>query len=304
MEKSLFSIIIVNWNTVELLRNCLLSIPRTNPTGCYETIAVDNSSSDYSVAMIKSEFPQVQLIENRENLGFARATNLGINASRGEIILLLNSDAELKSDHIFDQVERFLNNHADVGIVGVSLIFPDGTPQASGGKFISNWELFKQQVLFLDSPLFHRIKSKLGAATNDQFYPLDYVTGACLFVRRQVLDEIGSLDENFYIYGEDMEFCYRAKQHGWRSGVLPSLQAIHLKSQSIKKNLEEIYVHGIKNNCYLIQKFHGKAHAVLAHWIYAVGLLVRFFLAFVRKDNPPGSYLRLIVKNFELYFSH
>lgn len=300
MEKTLFSIIIVNWNTAELLRNCLLSIPRTNPAGRYEIIVVDNASSDHSVTMLKSEFSQVQLIENRENLGFARATNLGIQASRGEIILLLNSDAELQSAHIFEQVERFLNHHADVGIIGVSLIFPDGTPQASGGKFVSNAELFKQQVLFLDSPLFHRIKHKLGAATNDQFYPLDYVTGACLFVRRSVLEQIGLLDENFYIYGEDMELCYRAKQHGWRSVVLPSLQAIHLKSQSTKKNLDQILIHSIKNNCFLIEKFYGRSRAIIAHLIYAMGLGLRFLLAFIRRDQKPSVYLKLMVKNFQL----
>lgn len=302
MGKTLFSIIIVNWNTADLLRNCLLSIPRTNPAGRYEIIVVDNASSDRSVVMLKSEFSDVQLIENRENLGFARATNLGIQASRGEIILLLNSDAELKSAQIFDQVERFLNDHADVGIVGVSLIFPDSAPQASGGKFISNWELFKQQVLFLDSPLFHRIKNKLGATANEGFQPLDYVTGACLFVRRSLLDEIGLLDENFYIYGEDMELCYRAKRHGWRCGVLPSLQAIHWKSQSTKKNLDQILIHSIKNNCFLIEKFYGRSRAIIAHLIYAMGLGLRFLLAFIRRDQKPSVYVKLMVQNFKLLF--
>ncbi len=302
MEKALFSIIIVNWNTAELLRNCLQSIPSTNPAGRYEIIVIDNASSDDSVAMIKREFPEIQLIENRENLGFARATNLGIRASHGEIILLLNSDAELKSDHIFDQVERFLNDHADVGIVGVSLIFPDGAPQASGGKFVSNWELFKQQVLFTDSPLFHRIKGQITAATSDRFYPIDYVTGACLFVRRQVLDAIGLLNEHFYMYGEDMELCYRAKQHGWRSVVLPSLQAIHWKSQSTKQNLDQILIHSIKNNCFLIEKFYGRYRAIIAHLIYAMGLGLRFLIAFIRKDQKPSVYLKLVVKNFQLIF--
>ncbi|MBN2090303.1 glycosyltransferase family 2 protein [candidate division KSB1 bacterium] len=302
MNQLLFSIIIVNWNTADLMRDCLNSIPRTKPDGKYEIIVVDNASNDDSVAVIKQNFPDSILITNTENLGFARATNIGIKASRGEIILLLNSDAELKSKQIFEQVERFLMNHADVGIVGVSLIFPDGMPQASGGKFVSNWELFKQQILFLDSPLFHRIKRKLGTATNSQFYSLDYVTGACLFVRRRVLDEIGLLDENFYIYGEDMEFCYRARQHGWRSVILPSLQAIHLKSQSTKKNLEQILIHSIKNNCFLIEQFYGKKSAIVAHLIYSIGLCWRFFLAFVRRDQKPSVYLKLIVKNFQLMF--
>ena len=304
MEKSLFSIIIVNWNGCELLRNCLNSISKSNPDGNYEIIVVDNASNDNSVAMVKKDFPDVILIENLENLGFARATNIGIKASRGNIILLLNSDAELKTENTFEKVEHFFSKHSEVGILGTNLIFPDGVPQAPGGKFMSNWELFKQQILFLDSPLFHRVKNKLRASTDNQFYDIDYVSGACLFVRKKVIDEIGMLEESFFMYGEDMELCYRAQKNGWRRVILLQIEVIHLKSQSIKKNLEEIFAHGIKNNCYLIQKFHGKTHALLAHLIYAVGLLIRFFLAFVRKDNKPVSYLKLISKNFKLCFSY
>ncbi len=304
MNQSLFSIIIVNWNTADLLRNCLNSIPRTNPDGKYEIIVVDNASIDNSVAMVRQNFPDVILIQNQENLGFARATNVGIKASRGDVILLLNSDAELKSDNIFEKVERFLMEHHNVGILGVNLIFPDGVPQASGGRFISNWELFKQQILFLDSPLFHLIKSKLAAPAKQQIYEIDYVTGACFFVQKKVIDEIGMLDENFYIYGEDMEFCYRAKQRGWKSVVLPALQAIHLKSQSTKKNLDQILIHSIKNNCFLIEKFYGKQSTFVAHVIYSIGLLLRFFLAFFRRDQKPSIYLKLIIKNFKLCFSN
>lgn len=296
MNQTLFSIIIVNWNSRDLLRNCLQSIPSANPNGKYEIIVVDNASSDDSAAMVRREFPSVRLIENSENLGFAKATNVGIKASQGDVILLLNSDAELKTTSTFERIEQFFFSHKDVGILGVNLIFPDGVPQVPGGKFISNWQLFKSQVLFMSSPLFFRWKHKIFQRKNPEFYGIDYVCGACMFVRKKVIADIGLLNENFYIYGEDMEFCYRAKHQGWRSAILNTVEAIHLKGQSTKKNIENILIHSMKNNCQLIKTIHGKSNSWLAYLIYEAGLFLRFWLAFARKDQRPVSYLKLMVR--------
>jgi len=301
MNQVLFSIIIVNWNNSQLLRNCLNSIPRTNPDGKYEIIVVDNASSDNSVEMVKQEFPNVNLIENKANFGFAKATNIGIEASKGDIILLLNSDAELKTENTFKEVEQFFDQHHEIGIVGVNMIFPDGVPQSPGGKFISNWQLFKYQVLFLSSPLFYRLKKKYSRGKKREFHDIDYVSGACLFVNRKVLDDIGLLNESFFMYGEDMEFCYRAKQKDWRRVILPSIEVIHLKGQSTKKNIENILIHSIKNNCHLIKTFYGKKSAWLAHIIYEIGLLLRLLLAFIRKDQKPVAYAKLMLKNIQLF---
>jgi GT2 family glycosyltransferase len=300
MNQTLFSIIIVNWNSRELLRNCLKSIRSANLNGKYEIIVVDNASADASADMVRKEFPTVLLIKNSENLGFAKATNLGIRSSQGDVILLLNSDAELKTPGIFERIEQFLFAHQDVGILGVNLIFPDGVPQAPGGKFISNWQLFKSQVLFMSSPLFFRWKHKIFPRKNPEFYGIDYVCGACMFVRKKVIADIGLLNENFYIYGEDMEFCYRAKQQGWRCAILNTVEAIHLKGQSTKKNIENILIHSMKNNCQLIKTIHGKSNSWLAYLIYEAGLFLRFWLAFARKDQNPFAYLKLmsrILKN-------
>lgn len=294
MSQTLFSIIIVNWNSRDLLRNCLLSIPRANPDAKYEIIVVDNASSDDSIEMVRREFPDVPLIKNSENLGFARAANVGIHASQGEIILLLNSDAELKTTGTFEQIEQFFVAHEDVGILGVNLIFPDGVPQAPGGKFISNWQLFKSQVLFMSSPLFFRWKDRIFPRKNRKFYDIDYVSGACLFLRRNVIADIGVLNENFYMYGEDMELCYRARQGGWHSAILASVEAIHLKGQSTTKNIEKILLHSMKNNCQLIKEFHGKNKVWLAYLIYEIGLFLRFGFAFFRKNQHPVAYLKLM----------
>jgi len=304
MNESLFSIIIVNWNSSDLLRNCLKSIPRANSDGKYEIIVVDNASTDNSVLMVKQEFPDIILIENKENFGFAKATNIGIETSKGDVIFLLNSDTELKTENTFGIVEQFFSQHNDIGIVGVNLIFPDGVPQAPGGKFISNWQLFKYQVLFLSSPLFYRLKENFSPGKKREFYDIDYVSGACLFVKRKAIDDIGLLNESFFMYGEDMEFCYRAKRKGWRRVILPSVETIHLKGQSTKKNIENVLIHSIRNNCYLIKTFYGKKSGWLAHTIYEIGLLLRFLLAFIRKNQKPVSYAKLMLKNIQLFYSY
>jgi len=121
-----------------------------------------------------------------------------------------------------------------------------------------------------------------------------------MFLRRKVIADIGLLNENFYMYGEDMEFCYRAKQRGWRCAILCSVTAIHLKGQSTKKNIESILIHSIKNNCGLVSHFYGQKYVFVSHLIYSLGLFLRFVLAFFRKDQKPNSYLKLLMKNFQL----
>ncbi len=297
-----FSIIIVNWNSRNLLKNCLNSVRKTNPNGNYEIIVVDNASTDDSLVMIKNDFPEVALIENKENLGFAKGCNLGIKASKGKIILFLNSDAEVRDLNTLAKVENFFGEHEDVGILGLQLVFPDGVPQASGGEFVSVKQLFKHQILFGDSPVFHKFKDKFASQKNGEFYDIDFVSGACLFMRRDVIDEIGGFDEDFFMYGEDVDYCFRAKKKGWRIVVLPSIEVIHLKSQSTKKNLENILFHSIRNNCLLVRKFYGKNRAFIAHVIYSVGLILRFLLAFVRKQERPMSYLKLFSENIKMQF--
>ncbi len=299
-RSSFFSIIIVNWNSCDLLSNCLDSIHKTESHSDYEIIVVDNASTDNSVFVLKTKYPHVRLIENKENLGFSQGTNIGIRSSRGDFILLLNSDTEFKDPDTLIQVEQFLSDHPEVGILGLNLIFPNGVSQTPGGKFISNWQLFKDQVLFLNSPTFFNLKTRFSFQKQDKFYEIDYVSGACLFVRKKVIEEIGLLEESFFMYSEDMEFCYRAKKNNWKNGILPSIRVVHLKSQSTKQNIEKILIHSIKNNCYCINKFYGKKKSIITHLIYMIGLSLRFFLSFIRKNENPISYLKLIYKNYKL----
>ncbi|MBN2013009.1 glycosyltransferase family 2 protein [candidate division KSB1 bacterium] len=295
MNQVIFSIIIVNWNTKRHLRNCISSIIKKNLNTNYEIIVVDNSSTDDSVSMLKSEYAaDVILIENKENVGFARANNTAIKASQGEVILLLNSDTEIVTNDFLESAEKFLLTNNEVGILGVKLTLPDGSQQASGGKFISIWELFKTQVLLLDSPMYYKMINAFPKRRDIDFYEVDYVCGACLFVRREVINDIGYLNERFFMYGEDMEFCYRAQIKNWKVGVFNNIEVLHLRGQSTKKNPENSYLIGIKNNCSLIKEFHGSFSLILAHLIYTYGLFIRFLLSFFRNDISPASYLKMI----------
>lgn len=304
ITSSLFSIIIVNWNGKELLRNCLNSIIKTNSSQNYEIIVVDNASTDGSVNMIKREFQNVSLILNEENLGFSKATNIGIKASKSDFLLLLNTDTELRTPDILQTVEKFFAKNHGIGLVGLNLIFPNGVPQSPGGNFISNWQLFKQQVLFVNSPFFLWAKNRISSSGSKSCYHIDYASGACLFMRRELIEEVGLLDESFFMYGEDMEFCYRARNKGWHTAILPYLDVVHLRGQSTRKNIEQILMHSMKNNCWLINKFYGKKRALLAHVIYSFGLSIRLILAFFRKSEQPMSYWKLILSNLKLCFSY
>jgi len=298
----LISIIIVNWNSSDLLRNCLNSIKQSDTSVHYEIIVIDNASSDNSVNMVKKEFRDVILVENEENFGFAKAVNAGIKKSEGDLIFLLNSDCELKESNTLEKVERFFARNAMVGILGLQLVFPDGIPQSSGGKFVSVGQLVKHQILFLDSPVFHRLNDWLRKKKNAAFYEVDFVSGACLFVKRDVINDIGLFNDNFFMYGEDMEFCYRAKQKGWRVAILPTVKVVHLKSQSTKKILEKALLNSIKNNCFLVKEFRGKYNALIAHAIYSICLFIRLFLAFFRKHESPECYGKVLLGNLKLQF--
>ena len=302
MKRNLISIIIVNWNSSELLRNCLNSIKQSDSSVHYEIIVIDNDSSDNSVSMVKKEFRDVILVENEENVGFAKAVNAGIKKSHGNLIFLLNSDCELKESNTLEKVKLFFAQESMVGILGLQMVFPDGIPQASGGQFVSVGQLVKQQILFLDSPVFHRIKNRFRKNESAAFYEVDYVSGACLFVKRDVINDIGLFNDDFFMYGEDMEFCHRAKQRGWRVAILATVKVVHLKSQSTKKNLEKALLNSIKNNCFLVEEFGGRFKAFLAHAIYSIGLVIRLFLAFFRKYESPECYGKVLLGNLKLQF--
>lgn len=291
MNSTSISIIIVNWNTRDLTITCLKSIFEADQGDrAIEIILIDNASTDGSAQAIQQQFPGVKLIQNSENVGYARANNQGIRQARGEFLILMNSDTQLKSPDTFSRVTDFLEKNPAVGFLGVRLVFPNGTLQAAGRQFISLWGLIKSQLLFNSAPIANKIRDKFKASRASEFHFCDYVDGAFLATRRAVLDEIGLLDESFFMYGEDMEWCARARQAGWKVAVLNTVEVIHFHAQSSRQNYAKILVENAQNNCRVVNKYYGPRHALIALYIFLLGMFFRIFISVFRNKQQTHEY--------------
>jgi len=232
------SIVIVNYNTVALLEQCLQSIYAGAEGLSLDVWLVDNSSQDESVAMVRSLFPQVRVIANRSNVGFSRANNLALAQCRSEYVLLLNPDTVVLGDALRRMV-RFLDRHPRVGIAGGRVLNGDGTLQLACRRSIPTPAVAFFRLTGL-SRLFP--KSRRMARYNVTYQDpartcaVDAVSGAFLMIRRRTMQDIGLLDERFFMYGEDLDWCLRAKQAGWRVMYYPRATIIHYKGRAVRHN--------------------------------------------------------------------
>ena len=228
------SIIIVSFNTKKLILDCLESIFATTGDLNLEVIVVDNDSVDDSPVAIKDNFPQVKLITNTTNTGFAKANNQGIKVSSGDYIMLLNSDTIVKPNALEILID-YLDSHPQVGIAAPQLLNPDGSIQPNGGYLprLSNiiaWMLFIDDLPFI-RPWFWSYQLRYLPGFR-RTRAMGWLQGAALVLRRHTLEEIGLLDENIFMYAEDVEICYRARKSGWQVMLLPQAQIIHKGFQS------------------------------------------------------------------------
>jgi len=234
----LLSIIIVNFNTSDLLRKCLNKIYKALSFGRIEkeseVIVVDNASTDDSVSMVQKHFPKVKILKNNQNLGFAKANNQAIKKSAGEYILLLNSDTEVEKDAL-THLLNVIKTDADTAVVGGKLLNPDGTTQPSAGFFPHLSKVFYWMFFIDDIPLINKL-IKPYHVEDKSFYQkeqfVDWVTGACFMLRREIVDTVGIMDEDFFMYGEEMEWCYRIKKTGFKVVFTPIAQILHHQGAS------------------------------------------------------------------------
>jgi len=238
----MLSIIMVSYNTEAILKKALTRVYAQKQFNDFEVIVVDNASRDGSCDMVKRDFPQVRLIEHDTNAGFAAGNNLGIAVARGEHVLLLNSDAFVFDDSLKASVD-YMNAHPEVGIMGAQLVCEDGSPQPSAREFPSPMQ--KWRVL---SGLESRRPSY---ETYFDYYQADdvqipearkvgWVPGTYFLIRREVIDAIGLLDERFFMYFEEVDYCYRATQAGWDIVFNPAITVIHLGGQSSLTTKKEV----------------------------------------------------------------
>ncbi len=227
------TIIIVNWNTSDLLRDCLGSVYKTVRDITFEVVVVDNASQDGSVAMVREEFPGVDIIENSENRGFSAANNQALRVMRGRYALLLNTDAVLTEGAVHE-LFVFMESHAEAAMAGGQLLNKDGSRQNSIANFPTIFNLLMNtpilEYLFPERYPSKRYEHKVPLA-------VESVIGACMLVRRDAMDDVGMLDEGYFFFFEETDWAFRMNEAGWMVYHVPSALIYHLQGRSIGRNV-------------------------------------------------------------------
>ena len=232
------AVIIVNWNTRDLLLDCLKSVYHTAVGLETEVIVVDNGSHDGSAQAVKEGFPQAKLIQNSENKGFARANNQALSNATGRYVLLLNSDAKL-TDGTLTKLVNFMDKTPKTGIAACQYINQDGSKQNSFDNFPSlATELLNKNLLKTLFPQKYPSKKK------DYHEPMevDSVIGACMIVRKEAITQVGMLDEDYFFFIEETDWCFRMRKGGWKIYHLPDIKVYHLQGQSKEKNPSKAWI--------------------------------------------------------------
>ncbi|UCD39027.1 MAG: glycosyltransferase family 2 protein, partial [Fidelibacterota bacterium] len=232
----MLSVIVVSFNVREFVKQCLTSLRYAHFTGQVEVVIVDNNSADNTVEMVGRLFPDVRLIANTENKGFAAAVNQGVAAARGDTLLLLNPDTILEEGTL-QVLADYLEAHPEVGCVGPKILNSDGSlQQACKRSFPSPWVALTYFLglarLFPRSRLFGRYN--LTYLDPDQTHEVDALSGSCMCLPRKVWDSVGPMDESFFLFGEDLDYCYRIHQAGYKVVYHPATQIVHYKGESVK----------------------------------------------------------------------
>jgi len=272
------SIIIVNWNTSGLLRQCLNSIFDTGSRFSFEIIVVDNASSDDSVSMVEADFPSVILIKNTQNMGFAPANNQGMSIARGRYFMLLNSDTIVLPGAL-DALMQVADAHPDVGVIGPQLLNMDHTVQESWSSFPS----------LLSELLGRNFRVSRPISDVPHAHDVDWVGGACMLVRTKTVQDVGQLDSDYFFYSEEMDWCYRIRRKNWKIWYLTSAQIHHLGGgSSDRASLKQLLLL-YRGKLLYFKKHHGWFRTALLRYgfalVNALGVLRRvIFFNWTKKD--------------------
>lgn len=232
------SIIIVSFNAKEYLRQCLGSVQIASEETDSEIIVVDNNSSDGSAEMISSEFPHIHLIINKQNAGFSVANNQAIRISAGQFILLLNPDTLVERE-TFSKCIDFMHDHPDAGAIGVKMVDGEGIFLPESKRALPNLHSAFFKITGISSlfPKSHFLNNYyLPQVSTDETSLTEVISGAFMFLRREALDKSGLLDEDFFMYGEDIDLSYRLLQTGYNNYYVPKISIIHFKGKSTPRN--------------------------------------------------------------------
>lgn len=249
------SIIIVNWNTSGLLLQCLNSIYDSGSHSVFEIIVVDNGSSDDSVSLVEKHFPGVILIQNNQNLGFAKANNHGISKAGGRYYLLLNSDTIVLPGTL-DELVHVADHYPDVGVISPKVLNMDDSLQESWASFPTFWsELIGRNFR-------HRRSVKYLPSA----YDVDWITGACMLVRSETVRTVGAMDEDYFMYSEEADWCFRIKKTGWKIWYLSNAVIYHLGGGSAKRSSLTQLVLLYQSKLLFFRKHYGVAQAIMLRY--------------------------------------
>jgi hypothetical protein len=265
------SIVLVCWNNKAYLDPCLKSLYETGMRNSFDVVVVDNGSTDGSQQMLAEKYPQVRIIQNEGNLGLGKASNQGIEATQGRYVLLLNNDTIVKGSS-FDAMVDFLDQNPRVGAVGGKLLNPDGSIQTCYNYFSSLGEEF-----LVATRLGEWIRPGYPAVmSGDEVKSVDWLGSACLMVRRSTLDEVGLLDEGYFIYGDEADLQYRIKKAGWDIYYLPHATTIHYGGRSMDRWPRRKMVYRGKMLFY--QKHYGFLRTLLLRLMLGILSLIKMMV--------------------------
>lgn len=260
------SVVIVNWRTREALRECLRSLQSQQQVNGLEIIVVDNASGDGSTEMIAEVFPQVQTIHNSQNRGFATACNQGMRVAQGRFIMLLNPDT-LVPPLTIAKLLSFAKANADSAVVGCRVAKPDGSLEPTCFRYPSLLNVALSGLclnkLLPKSRFFGR--EFMTWWNRDSVRDVDVITGSCMLVRREAIKQVGLMDERYFIYAEEADWCRRFAQAGWRITFTPTAEIVHLSSQSSSQCWPKMYVWQRKSILLFLEKWHGSLARRLAN---------------------------------------
>lgn len=277
----MLSVIIVNYNVKYYLEQCLEAVRRASQGLQIEVIVVDNLSTDGSIPYLRERFPEVTFIENKENVGFARANNQAIRMSAGKYVLLLNPDTIVAERTLSDFI-RFMDSHPEAGGAGAYMLRTDGTfaPESRRGlptPFVAFCKMSGLAALLPQSRVFGRYYMRY--LNENEVNEIEIISGACMLLRREALDKVGLLDEDFFMYGEDIDLSYRILKGGYKNYFLPT-RMLHYKGESTEKSSFR-YTYTFYQAMRLFFRKHYAHYSFLVSLPINVAIWVRSFMAYI-----------------------
>lgn len=268
------SIVIVNYNVQNLLKDCIESVIKATQNIDTEIFVVDNNSTDGSCKMLKETFPSVKLIENKKNVGFSTANNQAIKLAKGEYILILNPDTIVYPDTL-DYCLNFSKQNDSCGALGVKMVNAEGqflpeSKRSFPSPLVSFFRIVGLSKLFKNSPFFNRYY--LSYLDENENHPVDTLAGAFIWIKKTVLDKVGLLDESFFMYGEDIDLSYRIQNSGFINYYLGKTSILHYKGESTNK-LEYKYILNFYGAMKIFSRKHFK-NGSLFYNLFVNGLIL------------------------------